>query len=756
MIEKRKYALKALTTHLAAAGQRERLSQLLTDIRFLSNKLDLLQPQSLLDDYKLACAIDNIPRLSYLKSYQNFILKHAQQIATYPGILVSLIQREGFDQARDDLKRELKKKPWPQPWLEVESVKEHDGDSSKTRSYSLQALRYWTFDPPGAAAYFAADRQVVFYLRHLGEIGAVDLGIGRELQPSITCQKIRPLAIVSSADGQLLVVAYENGIADLLRGDYDSNRKPDNRLDWKWKTIAQFFYRLPQYEAPVMAFFRDTLWYQEPSGAIIRCGIVGSDMDSRDSVLETDSNTELSGIAVFANHIVLSLRHRGSTSLLLLSGERIITETQYTGKDVVCLCQNEQFFALILTSYELLILDPENQLAQSHRIVLEDLPSHIACGTDFMVWSRTNGQMSVWHLSNASPPQSLGYQEIRFSHPQHLVVLRNGEIGIAASSGAFIYNLEEGRSLTTRRIRTVFATESPTEYYAISELPDGLELTSGTNEIVHIAHTGVRIESDAIDGEGNLLINYATSQSCLINLRIGNNRKTVATPLGLTDIIGDTSHGFWLTDSRGGIYYVTTQGVISKNAQIGEKIQGHSQLQCLLGRLMWFGMVLHTTSLGVVGVYTMVLFEIHHGHVLRKLGQYYFPGDEGHFQTIAYDGCRDRLIFIWEGGNTYHQHALLGSIEDWLQGKPDIQPLQMVDRGIKDMRFSSDSNGVYVLCRSGNLFRLDAHTWSVQAVLTGTAPLTALMRSHNKSARIILVEAGLRLLACYYHEGGRS
>jgi WD40 repeat protein len=77
--EKRLYILEAMPSHLAKAGQSERLHEVLTTYAFLKAKVDAIGAEQLIDDYKLTTDTESLPIQSALKSCAHILLRDKGQ-----------------------------------------------------------------------------------------------------------------------------------------------------------------------------------------------------------------------------------------------------------------------------------------------------------------------------------------------------------------------------------------------------------------------------------------------------------------------------------------------------------------------------------------------------------------------------------------------------------------------------------------------------------------------------------------------------
>lgn len=778
------YTLEFLPANLTEDGEIEELYIVLTDFEFIGAKIDepKLGPQRLIEDYNLALNFSiEAPEVSELELYRNFIQKHIQRLTKYRGLLFTLIYHEGFPAAQAKAQELASQGLWTKPWLRTTLAWTPTSEVNVTTE-RIEILKQWTFEASSASV-LAKERQLAFFVKRLGQIGVVDIESGYELPQMISTRHFRILGVFSSSDAQHLAIAYENGEADLLRLAY-------NRNGVLVSSTKKIEYLVPEYEAPIMEFIGNFLWYQTAAGPIARLHLMSGETSLMFSGFSSDAdkgasgmvhslnkalakslksllqrlnlNTtkvnatfrgELSGIGALLKHYVITLRYGSDTYMVILDESGPVTSLRCAKTDVTCLCTNDRQFAVAFTNHKLAVFDTLSGIVQLCETKLNELPACMVWNDNKIVWISEKGTLHNWNVDVSREPYNLDGGGSVFLTARGLVMRPNRTFAMVSATAALCFAIIQRDEKQPYQIQAVFEAGAKQAYYAIQKRENGVwVLDSASKKEIWIEREIDSSNMFSMDGANHLFGAGISGPGMLIDIATHNINPVIQTPYGVTSVVGDPNAGFWLTDGSGAVHFVDPDYTCQKSGQPDLKVWGMPQLHCWPGLVVWSGLVLDQTEFGVDMLYALVFFEPNgrrHGR-LRQIGQRLFAVSDGSFQTLTYDSKRNRLLVVWQFGSRFKHSVKFGTPQDFINKSEQEKEIIGVDHDVLVAKVTTDGRGLYMLCQSGNLFRLDAETFDVQAVLSGSIPLTGMSQGIVQDASLVLIEGGSRLFFCEF------
>ena len=219
--------LEELPYHLSQAGCRERLEYLLGDPVFLEAKCEAGLVVELVGDYEFVFKLTGQDS-SLMASYHDFIKKHAQRLSGRRGLLPALLVREGFPQAVEAIEALSEEGPWTRPWLRTKEMKLFSTGQAAREQAGLSIVSQWLFNPPFRYACLAVGAGLAFYHLGRGQLGIVDLELGREIDPVswITPSAAMPMIFLAAPDGRHVAVFLEDFIRAFTQNGSFNRKHP--------------------------------------------------------------------------------------------------------------------------------------------------------------------------------------------------------------------------------------------------------------------------------------------------------------------------------------------------------------------------------------------------------------------------------------------------------------------------------------------------------------------------------------------------
>ncbi|MGB8295735.1 MAG: DUF4062 domain-containing protein [Polyangia bacterium] len=727
------HALEELPYHLARADQYDTLARLLTDLRYLHLRTSLCDVHALIDDYdRLGEA--KTPRLA---EYQSFLRRHSERLTRHRGLLFSLVKDEGFPDLRGQAEELAATGQWTQGWLRASSLPlpaaRHDGGGSE-RIDVLAACEYGL----ASAVTLAPRARLAMAATRLGEVSVVDIPQARIRPAKITIRRERPLALASSADGNLLAVAFDNGEADLIV----LGNSPGT-LGGETRWAASFSLRLPEYEAPFLALRDRVLWCQQASGAV-------TTMDPASGItrviLPDDSQeSELRGILVTDAATLILLRRRGGTCLVRLApdGAHQTLLVPRAGVTASCVLQPQRV-ALTLSSCRLVVFDLTTGIRELASLPLERPALSMTANRNRILWACGMGRLHAWNPDEAGAATEVG----RLSgSTQHLAVADDGTFLAAGELSATHFALLMGSQGGRGRILAVFGGEAPTRFFAFQAADGKLDLLTNESRRDNVA-SGDEASWTAFahDGQGHLLAANITRQITIIEalaphafrkLDLGDTPRAAA---------GSPEGGFWLLTAAGEVVFLTLDGTLHSIHHSREEVLGGFAIRFWPSILVWTTLtrVSAETVPTVAFVRTTASGARPTGHVTARA----FAVSDGFLETFAYDARTDQLLTVWQAGAHTTKYLRLGRPEDYATGAERRHDLAQIGERVRGACHSQDG-GLYLLTHRGAILRLDPETFETCAVLAPSVPFTDLTEQHG-AATPLLIRGRAEIVSCVY------
>jgi hypothetical protein len=744
-------SLTELPHHLSASAQTEELAHVLTDIQYLDDRCRLCDIYGLVEDYRL------IPtdRHAAVEPYQEFIRRHAQRLSEYRALLFTLMCHEGFPAARSQALALARRGDWHKPWLRTAQAWAPPSSDTGTPAEQVEILAQSAY-AGSCATDLAPDRLLAFCVRRLGQVGAVDLHTGQELPYVVSIRSLPPLTLSCSPNGHHLAVAYDNGEVDLLRLDYDQQGALLGQ-----EPPQTFGYRMPEYEAPVLAFLGDSLWYQAASGAIARVGPGPEPPAELSTTLTIDlQKAELSGVASAGDVVVLTMRVGADTYVVTVQGDVTHEVLHRLHGDVSALCECGQGrVAIAFTNGALEVFDPKTGLSQSCKTALAEPPMCIAASADQLLWSGESGRMYAWTIGSPAGPRALmgnsvepGQTRGAFLRWKRLALISDGTYAAVGPAAAGRFAVRTGGVRSSVEVLAAFEGAEQEGYYAFEKRPNGLWLLNGVSQSVLWVEEGLSSHyAFGIDGKSHLLAARVIGQAALIDPDTRDCGLVANTPEAVTSVAGDPQGGFWLVVQTGDMYFVGDDRKCIPVLKSRLEVVGSSEVRCWTGLVLWTGACILDLPEGRSMVFVASFYrpDTHYSRKLHMLGTRVFGGL---LQAVAYDVNGNRVLFFWQGGRVKS-----GTPQQFIDRAEEEKSIRGTAPDVVEAKITPDGTGLYLLSRRGNLFRLDGQTLQLQSVLAGSAPLTGMGQGAcPDDGRLLVVEGRSKLIWCRFEEGKRD
>ena len=566
--------LRELPYHLAHSGNDVSLAAVLTDLRYLDERCRAGDVHGLIGDYGLLSS-----RQEEVASYCDFLRAHAADLARHPSAFFTVLQHEGFPAAREAAGRLVDAGRWPKPWLRTSALWMPALSESGTAVERVAVES--RHDLGGTAACdFAADRWLAFFVKARGEIGIVDLETGAELPQVVLVRRDSPLMLECSAEARHLVIAYENGEADVLKLSYD--RESGELLGQSdWATVR---YRVPMSETPVVALAGGRLWWQDPSKGVLCASLDNEGSRADDVVLPNGSvEAELSGIAVSEEGPVVAMR-TGRDACIMIIRSGAASQVQRTGADVTAMCARGRRLAVAFSTSRVEVLDLGNGLtpmAETHT----ELPAAVLTWVgDELVWITVGGNVEHWDPGGNGPPRAVVAEKLSLVAPRRLASRPDGRLAAVSRKDALVMSIRGGGVARNQRLVAVQRRQEPGEYWGVQLRDDGIwAIDSASREALFLANDTDPDYSFAVDGRDRLLGASRRGVGIIFDFKRRAGRQLDDFPPAIAGVAGHASGGFWLTDQGGTIYTVGADDCCRVLTSTSVRISGLPQIRMLAG-----------------------------------------------------------------------------------------------------------------------------------------------------------------------------
>lgn len=748
--------LKELPYQLINSGQHEAVLQLLSDIAYLDSRCNLCSVYELIQEYELIQFDDQ----NILKSYADFFRRHVQQLSRFRSLLFfSLVHSEGPPEMRAKAESWLQQRDWKHPWLRVTPAWMPSNETLTENESTLQLINRWDFGYSAAVA-MAEENMLAFYLKKIGEIRIVNLASSYELSQWITTRSLRPLSLLASPDGQYLVIAFENGEADLHELSFDDQTGSlvhSNHL-------TTFTYLVPEYEAPVMGFVGSEFWYEDESGAIVRFNLNTRAIGSKIVLPPHVNGGELSGIASAQDYCLLTLRSGQDTYLVRVnktsSALKVKKEAQ---TDVTCLCSSsDNRIVVAFSNHRLVLFDVSLEIYLLGEINLKELPSALTGTDDAVVWITGMGTAHIWKLGMSNEPDNLrvnGDASILLK-TKYLSKDRAGIFGAVTARSCVRFTIGRQSSAGHFPIRTVFGANQPKGYYALQNRDNSLWLINGVSqkEIQLLQKTESLFLDQyvfGIDGRGHLLGGKYAKLGVYFEPGWNQTFTFINLPQDVTSILGHPQVGFWLANQEGEIFFFNHKGQCRKVADPPQlSVLGLYQLFIGQEVVIWIATCLYSPELtGQEMRYVLEFYHYDEIGNLKHIGRRFLPSGDGLFEALVYDFKRNRLLVFLQNDREFTQVVRYGTVDDFIGHTDTLQALHGIGDQIIAVKMSPDSDQIYLLEKGGMVLCICAKTFVLQAVFCGNRPVTKLSQFSLGEKTTVLVVNDTDIMLCEFEKG---
>jgi ABC-type oligopeptide transport system ATPase subunit len=747
------HALVETPYHLVNSEQEEEAAALLCQLQYVDDRCQWCDVYELLEDYG---GVHNITQEKF-GQYRDFVRKHAQRLARYPGAFFTLVQQEGFQSAKKAAQELVTDGQWRKPWIETIPAWIPSPSQARGSMETPDVLAQVEFDERSIVE-LAQDVHIAFYLRSIEEIGMIDLTRGRELANIIPIHRsdIRPLALTISPDAEFLAIAFVNGEADLL---HLHSSETSNCIE----QLKTFTYLPPEFEAPIMVFAGNVLWYQAESGKLgrllIEDGIVSQSFVDLPPVT---GDGELSGICVIDEQVVITMRQQNNTTIIALTLDGRSVSLRFANARFACLTPcGPKRVALALKSNHIAVVEIGSEVTQVSDLLVDEFPSCMTMTGSDLLWISKRNTMHTWTTRSQDTARTIENPSLAAFHARRLVRWKDGTFGLVTTTKAVRFNLTTANTPGKYPIRAVFdASRHGKCYYAVQERPDGLWFLNGVmrSQVHLIEGSPETLQKYAMDGASHLFGIGANGRGFLMDIGSQIVRRLEDLPLNVLSVVGSPTGGFWLIDMTGVIFFLAPDGTRYASCRVKLKDIGQSEIHCWPGLLLWKGICLHDNGIGEETTNASIFFQPVGSSpgALRVLGQRFFVGIGGVHQLVAFNAVQEQMWIISSTETLLEYSIMSGTPQDFIEQREQKQRVSGIDQLALAARITHDGTGLYLLCMSGTLFRLDTATMEIKAILCGSLPITSMVQSESITEPFALVAGHVDLYHCVFHDRSRK
>ncbi len=737
------HGLSDLPYHLLRSGKEAEgeLTELLEDVLYLNARTSVDDVWQLLDDYSGADGKGDTGQ------YRAFVAKHAQTLFRHDGQLAALLSHEGFPRAKAQVELAQGRGLYTQAWLRTERQAEQPRAGTDAGMTTLGLVSSWEFQPSRAVC-LAAKAKLAFHVIRLGAIGIVDIERACSFDQTIAVRRMRPLALFASQDGRLLVLAYENGEADVLELDWSSQGLARQRV------AAAFRYLLPELDAPAMHWDGHRLVYQGDDG-----GIVGLEPTTGEQVClvdpgGTDGPGELRSVAALDGSLVLAVSSGVDTQLLLQGNGTYRQLCRIENAEVVALCAcGTSRVAAAFSNRDIRVLRVEGAADEIARVTAKDLPTCMAYRSGSLVFATDWEEMYGWRLEETGGPMLLQSSQTKAVSrcARQLAFSEQGTLLAVSQSTAALLAAVLGNEPRPRTVLSLFRTAGHSCAVVKREKSVLLVDTASGSE-TGLAVDPSRIMRFSMDGRGNLLCASSDGTGFVLDGISESRRPVRAIPTSIAAVAGDPGGGFWMADRLGELHRVETDGSVRPAWSPESTIARVQELLCAGRTLVWRGWCSDRTESGEERPDTLLFFEAGPDRRLHQVGRRLFGKSEGFVETMAHDASRNSLIVILGNSANAARGIREGSVEQFIARRESHRAIDWLRSYVRAADCRTGSN-LYLLSEDGSISCLDSRTSERKAVLSPSVPLQVMSAGGGEGAAILLADAQSHIFLCRMENG---
>ena len=617
---------------------------------------------------------------------------------------------------------------------------------------NVQILADIRYDHPCVSC-VAPDRSAAYATTTLGNVGIIDLSIGRALLTSIPVGRHRALRLACSPNGQFLAVAYENGQGDLLAVELDATTRSAMP-----RHLTKFAYLVPQQETPCMRCTDHHLWYQDVSGWIASVSLGTGDDSPRALRLPVlDASTELGGIELWGHGLALTARKgkEGLACVSLPGREPIVHSFAKATPTALCLV-GEDRLAIALSSARTAICRASRGLTEESSLATNEVTVAMTSRGRTLVGVTEMGV--IWSADLSTPVASVRYarKSPAFLGAESLQCTSEDSFIIAAATGATRFRVDWASApRPAEEFLEVFPEKGEGEAMAVCRKAGNTWMvrTNHPNEVAVANEVGLR--TYAYDRRTGVFLSCGFDDSS-VKVDVGQMTRGEAFRLpSEARCAADADGGFWLFVPPASLHYLATSGKCTKAADMGLEIAGPVQLHCWdetppiltveAPCRIWSKMgsdVYHTLCFYDVG--TSLLGR----RRLKKTGEWSVHAGEGVLEAWVYVPVLKQFLI------KLSDRFCVGSARDLASGNGISFTVANLSEKCGRATVIPDSSEVFLLGASGTLYLLDAARRRLVAVYSGTSEVSQIAPdAAAKSIHAILDRAELVM---FHLEEGRG
>lgn len=421
--------------------------KLYCNIPYLNARCSCASPSLLLSEFDFIVG----SQAEQLEAIRSVIFRHLQTLSKYPNTLPSILWHSGSNGIREELVNLSREDGSLRcPWIKTETIAqiaaEQKDDSTVFSCKILAELQLYS-----SAAALASDTDLGFYCAGPGKIGVIDTA-AMDLSTAII--HVRPKNILSlnvSASGRLLIAAFEDMSADIIRIS-------GNAQNLLAETVGTIRYYLGNNYYGVFTFEDDqTFWYQ-PDREHLQSFCLNEDGSVRDgqsiAVCGEATSLQISGGILGCSFWEKSTK---STMIMIWALDDLHRSAQRMFEQnniMLCGAVDEQFAAASMSSgrnYELQILGKDLQTVAATPL---DSPvsSLIQVRSQLLIipTMHTSNCLYLWDHQNGRllrAKQIFSYQDVT-----RIKVNTNSSLMFISNMGAVNFSLQTSGVVSDERI----------------------------------------------------------------------------------------------------------------------------------------------------------------------------------------------------------------------------------------------------------------------------------------------------------------
>jgi len=714
----------------------DEVTKTLSDILFLCARTTFCDIWQLLDDYSVL----SFNSESEVLKYYTFIAKHAQTLSKHDGQLIALLQHEGFLQAKEQI--ELIQYKYKNAWLRTNQLRIDFSIKNDKNTISLETISSWKFEISRAVC-FAVKAQIAFHLIRLGEVGIIDIIKSCPFDQRISIRKLGTLALFSSEDGKYLIIAYENGEADIIE------------LEWNCLgLVKQYFkvtikYKLPVFEDPFFYWDLYEIVYQDWNGAIILMNIISGEMECLFSFNNLDSEWELRQALKLGDEIVFACSTESSTQVLHFADRKTHQIFKVDNADTISMCAcGLTIVAISFSNREIRLFEITQILNEFSYFKIMEIPTKIIYDGKGLIIVTDLGTYYYWNFKENINSEIIVKSQINMVQYRQIAFADNQTILSINQTESSVLKMSNGAEHNSYSVIALFSS-SLHDYAVVNKEEEIILLNLNEKSEIKLINIKKSFKKFSIDGSENLLCVCNNGTGFILNLVSGLHIsfKNIPETLAISTVVGDTSNGFWIADHIGDIYNIDKNGLV-KRVWVSNFVKSHVQeIICTEKYLCWRGWVNENTNAEESRPETLIFFEINNGKQLIHIGKRIFRKSDGFIETMAYNNHQDSLMLVLSNSKRYTRGICFGTIEDFITYKEYHYPISYVKSYVQAASYSDPCN-FFLLTLDGSIFSINNKKVMHKTVLSPYLPFSKMSNSIRSDEKICCSDTESNIYYC--------